>query len=79
VAGRRTDGHVEVQRAACYGRLSLADDADRLWRQIIPTASRQLVATSGSGRRATRSPPRGRENPERAVELARQASARGGD
>ncbi|WP_239308939.1 hypothetical protein [Frankia sp. Cj3] len=74
-ACRRTDGYVEVQRATCYGRLGLAADADRLWQQIIPAAppsARRDIAV-WSARHAVAAARQG--EPERAVELARQASA----
>ncbi|GAB2846126.1 hypothetical protein GCM10022221_51760 [Actinocorallia aurea] len=32
----RTPDYVEIQRATCYGRLGLLDDAARLWEQLIP-------------------------------------------
>ncbi|WP_460302815.1 helix-turn-helix domain-containing protein [Actinocorallia aurea] len=32
----RTPNYVEIQRATCYGRLGLLDDAARLWEQLIP-------------------------------------------
>ncbi|WP_235497579.1 MULTISPECIES: hypothetical protein [unclassified Frankia] len=74
-ACRRTDSYVEVQRATCYGRLGLADDADRLWQQIIPAAPPSARRDVGvwSARHAVAAARQG--EPERAVELARQASA----
>ncbi|OHV43931.1 hypothetical protein [Pseudofrankia sp. BMG5.36] len=74
-ACRRTDGYVEVQRATCYGRLGLADDADRLWRQIIPAAPTSARRDIGvwSARHALAAAQQG--EPEQAVELARRATA----
>jgi hypothetical protein len=74
-ACRRTDGYVEVQRATCYGRLGLADDADRLWQQIIPAAPASARRDVGvwSARHAVAAARQG--EPERAVDLTRQASA----
>jgi tetratricopeptide (TPR) repeat protein len=74
-ACRRTDGYVEVQRATCYGRLGLADDADRLWQQIIPAAPASARRDIGvwSARHAVAAARQG--EPERAVDLTRQASA----
>lgn len=69
----RTPNYVEVQRATCYGRLGLALDADRLWQQIIPTASSTSRRDVGvwSARQAVASA--ALREPERAVELARHA------
>jgi tetratricopeptide (TPR) repeat protein len=74
-ACRRTDGYVEVQRATCYGRLGMADDADRLWQQIIPAAPPSARRDVGvwSARHAVAAARQG--EPERAVELARHATA----
>ncbi|ABW12056.1 hypothetical protein Franean1_2626 [Parafrankia sp. EAN1pec] len=74
-ACRRTNGYVEVQRATCYGRLGLADDADRLWQQIIPAAHPSARRDVGvwSARHAVAAAQQ--HEPERAVELARHATA----
>ncbi|ETA01232.1 hypothetical protein CcI156_17720 [Frankia sp. CcI156] len=74
-ACRRTDSYVEVQRATCYGRLGLADDADRLWQQIIPAAPPSARRDVGvwSARHAVAAAQQG--EPERAVGLARYATA----
>jgi hypothetical protein len=74
-ACRRTDNYVEVQRATCYGRLGLAEDADRLWRQIIPAASASARRDVGvwSARQAIAAARQG--EPERAMHLTRHASA----
>jgi hypothetical protein len=74
-ACRRTNGYVEVQRATCYGRLGLADDAERLWQQIIPAAPTSARRDVGvwSARHAVAAARQG--EPERAVELARHATA----
>ncbi|NEA55844.1 helix-turn-helix transcriptional regulator [Streptomyces sp. SID13666] len=69
----RTTHYVEVQRATCYGRLGLAREADQVWQQIIPeapTASRRDVGV-WSARQAVAAATVG--EPERAVELTRQA------
>ncbi len=73
-ACQRTAGYVDVQRATCYGRLGLADDADRLWQQIIPAAPTTARRDVGvwSARHAVVAAAQG--EPERAVELARRAA-----
>lgn len=43
-ACRRSPGYVEVQRATCYGRLHLTQEADDLWQQVmaaLPPTSRR--------------------------------------
>ncbi|MEV7959434.1 hypothetical protein [Streptomyces sp. NPDC088141] len=43
-ACRRTPGYLEVQRATCYGRLGLEEEAGALWSQvlaIVPTTARR--------------------------------------
>ncbi|GLX22973.1 helix-turn-helix transcriptional regulator [Streptomyces lavendulae] len=70
----RTPHYIEVQRATCYGRLGLANEADRLWQQIIPaapTTSRRDVGV-WTGRQAVAAA--ALRQPERAVELARHAA-----
>jgi hypothetical protein len=65
---------VEVQRATCYGRLGLTDEADRLWHHLIPAglgASRRDVGV-WTARHATVKARMG--EPEHAVELARAAA-----
>jgi DNA-binding Xre family transcriptional regulator/tetratricopeptide (TPR) repeat protein len=73
-ACQRTPYYVEVQRATCYGRLGLADEADRAWQQIIPAAPASARRDVGvwKARQAVASAARG--EPERAVELARTAA-----
>ncbi|MFV2172376.1 hypothetical protein ACFHW2_11660 [Actinomadura sp. LOL_016] len=73
-ACRRTPGYVEVQRATCYGRLGLHDEADRLWRQLIPkdpgTARRDVgvwTARHATVRALAK-------DPDHAVELAARAA-----
>nr|WP_319207271.1 hypothetical protein [Streptomyces sp. ME02-8801-2C] len=34
-ACRRTPGYLEVQRATCYGRLGLGEEAVSLWDQVL--------------------------------------------
>ncbi|XUL90410.1 helix-turn-helix domain-containing protein [Streptomyces galilaeus] len=70
----RTPNYVEVQRATCYGRLGLAQEADRVWQQVIPSApstSRRDVGV-WAGRQAVAAA--AMREPERAVELARQSA-----
>ncbi|MET7484292.1 helix-turn-helix transcriptional regulator [Streptomyces sp. NPDC005538] len=70
----RTPNYVEVQRATCYGRLGLAQEADRLWQQVIPSApstSRRDVGV-WAGRQAVAAA--AMREPERAVELARRSA-----
>ncbi len=73
-ACQRTPHYVEVQRATCYGRLGLARDADRVWQQIIPAAPATARRDIGvwTARQAVAS--LALREPERAVELARQAT-----
>lgn len=70
----RTPNYVEVQRATCYGRLGLAKEADRLWQQIIPNAPLTARRDVGvwSARQATTAA--AQRDPERAVDLTRQAA-----
>jgi transcriptional regulator with XRE-family HTH domain len=74
-ACQRTPHYVEVQRATCYGRLGLAAEADRVWQQIIPAAPATARRDIGvwTARQAVASA--ALREPERAVELARQAAA----
>jgi DNA-binding XRE family transcriptional regulator len=73
-ACQRTPHYVEVQRATCYGRLGLAREADRVWQQIIPAAPAAARRDIGvwTARQAAASA--ALREPERAVELARQAT-----
>ncbi|WP_461013692.1 Twin-arginine translocation pathway signal [Streptomyces daliensis] len=70
----RTPNYVEVQRATCYGRLGLAEEAARLWDQLIPAAPASARRDIGvwSARSAVASAVL--REPERAVELAREAA-----
>jgi hypothetical protein len=71
----RTPHYVEIQRATCYGRLGLADDADRLWQQLIPSEPGTSLRDVGvwTARHATaRAHAR---DPEHAVELAQRATS----
>lgn len=72
-ACRRTPKYVEVQRATCYGRLGLAEEADLLWGQIIPAGSGSSRRDVGvwTARHATVKALTG--EPEHAVDLARTA------
>ena len=69
----RTPHYVEVQRATCYGRLGLAAEAERIWVQVLPTAPAAARRDVGvwAARRAGVAAAAG--EPERAVELSRQA------
>lgn len=69
----RTPHYVEVQRATCYGRLGLLDEADDLWRQLIPAdpAGARRDVGVWTARHATVRARVG--EPEHAVELARRA------
>nr|WP_308222795.1 helix-turn-helix transcriptional regulator [Frankia sp. AgPm24] len=74
-ACRRTGGYIEVQRATCYGRLGLDAGADHLWRQIIPAAPPSARRDVGVWLARHAVAAARQEEPERAVELARHASA----
>ncbi|MGW5341718.1 Twin-arginine translocation pathway signal [Streptomyces sp. NPDC004050] len=74
-ACRRTPGYLEVQRATCYGRLGLGDEAESLWTQLVadvPATARRdrgvylarYAAAAASARK-----------PDHAVDIAREASA----
>lgn len=69
----RTPHYVEVQRATCYGRLGLASEALGVWQQIIPAAPSTAHRDVGvwTARQATLSA--SLREPERTVELTRQA------
>jgi hypothetical protein len=69
----RTPHYVEVQRATCYGRIGLASEALGVWQQIIPAAPSTARRDVGVwvARQATLSA--SLREPERTVELARQA------
>ncbi len=72
-ACRRTPNYVEIQRATCYGRLGLADEASRLWDQLIPSQPGSSLRDVGvwTARHATA---RAQANdPDHAVDLARRA------
>lgn len=72
-ACRRTPSYLEVQRATCYGRLGLGQEAEFLWSQVldsVPSTARRdrgvylaRYATAAASAR----------EPDRAVEIARAA------
>ncbi|MDJ0345687.1 Twin-arginine translocation pathway signal [Streptomyces sp. H10-C2] len=73
-ACRRTPGYLEVQRATCYGRLGLGEEAGALWTQVlagVPTTARRdrgvYLARHASAAAAAR-------QPDEAVEIAREAA-----
>jgi hypothetical protein len=70
----RTPNYVEVQRATCYGRLGLVGEANKLWEQIIPAAPSGARRDIGvwSARQAAAAA--ALHEPERAVDLTRQAA-----
>lgn len=72
-ACRRTPNYVEVQRATCYGRLGLAEEAGRLWDQLIPSQPGNSLRDVGvwTARHATVRAHA--HDPDHAVELARRA------
>lgn len=72
-ACKRTAGYIEVQRATCYGRLGLSAAADDLWNEIIPTAPDAARRDVGvwSARQSVAA--LGRDEPERALALARRS------
>ncbi len=74
-ACRRTPGHLEVQRATCYGRLGLAREAGLLWSQILDAVPSTARRDRGVylARQATAAAA-GRE-PDQALEIARSAAA----
>nr|WP_221463204.1 Twin-arginine translocation pathway signal [Streptomyces olivoverticillatus] len=73
-ACRRTPGYLEVQRATCYGRLGLGSEASALWTQVLDAVP--LTARRDRGvylaRHATAAA--AAQEPERAVEIAREAA-----
>ena len=72
-ACRRTPGYIEVQRATCYGRLGLGQEAADLWAQTIgqtPQAAHRDVGVY-LARRATACATA--HHPDQAVDVARSA------
>lgn len=70
-ACRRTPGYLEVQRATCYGRLGLGEEAGSLWTQVlagVPETARRdrgvYMARQATAAAAAR-------EPDQAVEIAR--------
>lgn len=73
-ACRRTPGYLEVQRATCYGRLGLGQEAESLWSQVldaVPATARRdrgvYLARHATAAAVAR-------EPEQAVEIARAAA-----
>ncbi|MFD9608508.1 Twin-arginine translocation pathway signal [Streptomyces sp. NPDC059083] len=73
-ACRRTPGYLEVQRATCYGRLGLGEEASALWAQVlavVPSTARRdrgvYMARHATAAAAAR-------EPEQAVEIAREVA-----
>ncbi|MEU9201429.1 Twin-arginine translocation pathway signal [Streptomyces sp. NPDC048332] len=73
-ACRRTPGYLEVQRATCYGRLGLGEEAGALWTQVlsvVPETARRdrgvYMARQATAAAAAR-------EPDQAVEIARVAA-----
>ncbi|WUD86467.1 Twin-arginine translocation pathway signal (plasmid) [Streptomyces sp. NBC_00503] len=73
-ACRRTPGYLEVQRATCYGRLGLGQEAEALWSQILDAVPATARRDRGVylARHATAAA--GAREPEQAVEIARAAA-----
>ena len=73
-ACRRTPGYLEVQRATCYGRLGLGEEAGALWSQVldvVPATARRdrgvYMARHATAAAAAR-------EPEQALEIARMVA-----
>ncbi|MGP4112262.1 Twin-arginine translocation pathway signal [Streptomyces sp. 4N509B] len=74
-ACRRTANYLEVQRATCYGRLGLSEEAGALWSQVldvVPETARRdrgvyLARQATAAARA--------QDPDQAVDIAREAAA----
>ncbi len=73
-ACRRTPGYLEVQRATCYGRLGLGEEASGLWEQVlagVPASARRdrgvYMARHATAAATAR-------QPEQAVEIAREVA-----
>ncbi|NXY98682.1 Twin-arginine translocation pathway signal [Streptomyces sp. BR123] len=74
-ACRRTPGYLEVQRATCYGRLGLGNEADSLWTQLVadvPATARRDRGVYLARHAAAAASAR---KPDQAVGLAREAAA----
>lgn len=73
-ACRRTPGYLEVQRATCYGRLGLGREAESLWSQVLDAVPATARRDRGVylARHATAAA--GAREPERAVEIVREAA-----
>ncbi|MFF6790706.1 Twin-arginine translocation pathway signal [Streptomyces filamentosus] len=73
-ACRRTPGYLEVQRATCYGRLGLGEEASGLWEQVLAVVPASARGDRGVylARHATAAATARR--PEQAVEIAREVA-----
>ncbi len=70
-ACRRTPGYLEVQRATCYGRLGLGDEAGALWGQVLDAVPETARRDRGvyMARHATAAATAG--DPDQALHIAR--------
>ncbi|MFD9047699.1 Twin-arginine translocation pathway signal [Streptomyces zaomyceticus] len=73
-ACRRTPGYLEVQRATCYGRLGLGEEASDLWAQVLAAVPGTARRDRGvyMARHATAAATA--REPEQAVEIARKVA-----
>ncbi|MFF5451895.1 Twin-arginine translocation pathway signal [Streptomyces sp. NPDC012950] len=73
-ACRRTPGYLEVQRATCYGRLGLGEEASDLWTQVLAAVPGTARRDRGvyMARHATAAATA--RQPEQAVEIAREVA-----
>ncbi|MFF7534518.1 hypothetical protein ACFZB2_36255 [Streptomyces bobili] len=73
-ACRRTPGYLEVQRATCYGRLGLGNEAMSLWEQVLQTVPETARRDRGVylARHATAAARAG--EPDQALAIARSAA-----